>query len=230
MPQSLAPVAVPDIPEARVTVPEVHVPAGCRTSLGNGAVLVATILFSLPGTGPVKPLAQCLCSRWLGTWPGSGRRAVGMDLFEVQACCVFTLASLRCTGNQRALLPGCRFIYYGHSSGCPRCEKKVTKPLSAAVRLQPCQPCSALIPAGVLQLRAALSRRRMVACSVPHDARPVQEQGGLSQTCPATLCQEKLLMDTQPNARLQALPALAPGCPSLVASSLDLHLSSAKQQ
>lgn len=152
-----------------------------------------------------------------------------MAPFEVQTCCVFTLASLRCTGNQRVLLPGCHFIYYGHSSGCPHCEKKVAKNPSAAVWLLPCQPCFALIHTAILQLTAVLSWSGMAGCSVPCNVHPVGEQGGLSQMCLATACQDKVLMDAQPDATPQPLPALAPGCPSLVASSLALHLCSAKQ-
>lgn len=72
MPQSPAPVTVPDVLEARVTVSVVRVPVGCGASQDNGAMPVGTGLFSLCGICPVKPPAQLLHLRWLGVWPGSG--------------------------------------------------------------------------------------------------------------------------------------------------------------
>lgn len=125
---------------------------------------------------------------------------------------MFTLASLRCTGNQRALLPGCHLIYYGHSLGYPRCEMKVAKTPSAAAQLLPCQPCSALIHTAVLELRAALS---WMLRAVQRPSCP-----GVEWLFPDVSHQEKLLMDAQANVTSQSLPVLTPGCPSLVLSSL----------
>lgn len=88
---------------------------------------------------------------------------------------MFTLASLRCTGNQRALLPGCRFIYYGHGLGCPHCEMKVAKTPSAAAQFLPCQLCSALIHTAILELGAILSWSKTAGFLVLCKDHPVRE-------------------------------------------------------
>lgn len=152
---------------------------------------------------------------------------MGMGPFEVQACCVFTLASLRCTGNQRAPLPGCCFIYYGHSSGCPHCKKKAAKTSSTAAWLLLCQPCSALIHTAILWLREVLSLERdggvLSATRWLYCLRLVWLIPDVySHTMPGEMA------DGQPAQCYATLIICTSRCPGLVASSLTFHLCFAK--